>query len=217
MRPTSPRTAWSRYLPRYDVVRRTADAGTLGDVVVVEADHGQLLWPEGPARLSRPELAGGALLDLGVYPLSFADHVMGGLADVTAQGTLSDLGVDVTTLIDARGTSGAFARLWCSMAAATSCPARVVGTRARLELEGRFYAAGPVRLVGPDETVLDEYVPEDATHGFRFEVAEFARALHDGRHETWSMPWDATRRVIAAMDEVRRQVGVVYPGEATTA
>src|SRR6478609_6380997 len=70
---------WSRYLPTYDVIRRTVEAGTLGEVVLVDADHGQLLWPDGPARLSQPELAGGALLDLGVYPVSFADHVLGGL------------------------------------------------------------------------------------------------------------------------------------------
>ena len=130
---------WSRYLPHYDVIRRTVEAGTLGEVVIVDADHGQLLWPDGPARLSQPELAGGALLDLGVYPVSFADHVLGGLDAVTAHGTLTDLGVDATTTIEARGPGGGIAHLWCSMAAATSCPARVVGTRARLEVEGRFY------------------------------------------------------------------------------
>jgi len=101
------------------------------------------------------------------------------------------------------------------MAAATSCPARVVGTDARLEVVGgRFYDVGSrVRLVGPDDGVLDEFVPAVTTHGFRFEAAEVARALADGRLETSSMPWAATRRVLAAMDEVRRQVGVVYPGE----
>ena len=208
---------WSRYLPRYDVVRRTVEAGTLGEVVLVDADHGQRLWPGGPARLSQPELAGGALLDLGVYPVSFADHLLGGLTEVAGRGTRSDLGVDVTTVVSARGPSGELAHLWCSMAAATSCPARVVGTDARVELEGRFYDLGPVRLVSPDETVLDEYVPDVTTHGFRYEIAEFARALHAGRLETWSMPWDATRRVMAALDEVRRQVGVVYPGETATA
>ncbi len=205
---------WSRYLPHYDVIRRTVEAGTLGEVVLVDADHGQLLWPDGPARLSQPELAGGALLDLGVYPVSFADHVLGGLEGVSARGTLTDLGVDATTTIEARGPGGAIAHLWCSMAAATSCPARVVGTQARLEVEGRFYdVASAVRLVGPDDTVLDEFVPGVSTRGFRFEAAEVARALEAGRLETWSMPWDATRRVLAAMDEVRRQVGVVYPGE----
>ena len=206
---------WSRYLPHYDVIRRTVEAGTLGEVVLVDADHGQLLWPDGPARLSQPELAGGALLDLGVYPMSFADHVLGGLEGVAARGTLTDLGVDATTTVEARGPGGAIAHLWCSMAAATSCPARVVGTDARLEVVGgRFYNAGSrVRLVGPDDTVLDEFVPEVSTHGFRFEAAEVARSLADGRLETSSMPWAATRRVMAAMDEVRRQVGVVYPGE----
>ena len=205
---------WSRYLPHYDVIRRTVEAGTLGEVVIVDADHGQLLWPDGPARLSQPELAGGALLDLGVYPVSFADHVLGGLDAVTARGTLTDLGVDATTTIEARGPGGGIAHLWCSMAGATSCPARVVGTRARLEVEGRFYnVKSAVRLIGPDETVLDEFVPSVTTHGFRFEAAEVARALDAGRLETWSMPWAATRRVMAAMDEVRRQVGVVYPGE----
>ena len=206
---------WSRYLPHYDVIRRTVEAGTLGEVVLVDADHGQLLWPDGPARLSQPELAGGALLDLGVYPVSFADHVLGGLEGVTAHATLTDLGVDATTTIAARGPSGALAHVWCSMAGATSCPARVVGTKARLEVEGRFYnVQSRVRLVGPDGSVLDEFVPTVATHGFRFEAAEVARALAAGRLETWSMPWAATRRVMAAMDEVRRQVGVVYPGEA---
>jgi predicted dehydrogenase len=209
---------WSRYLPHYDVIRRTVEAGTLGDVVVVDADHGQLLWPDGPARLSQPELAGGALLDLGVYPVSFADHVLGGLDGVTAHATLTELGVDATTTIEARGPSGGIAQLWCSMAGATACPARVVGTAARLEVEGRFYNAGSrVRLVAPDNTVLDEFVPQFSTHGFRYEAAEVARALAAGRLETWSMPWAATRRVMAAMDEVRRQVGVVYPGEAARA
>jgi predicted dehydrogenase len=206
---------WSRYLPHYDVVRRTVEAGTLGEVVLVDADHGQLLWPDGPARLSQPELAGGALLDLGVYPVSFADHVLGGLDGVTAHGTLTGLGVDATTTIEAKGPGGGLAHLWCSMAAATSCPARVVGTRARLEVQGRFYdVRSRVRLIGPDESVLDEFVPAVTTHGFRFEAAEVARALAAGRLETWSMPWEATRRVMSAMDEVRRQVGVVYPGEA---
>ena len=59
---------WSRYLPHYDVVRQAVESGLIGEVTTVFADHGQYLYPNGPARLSQPELAGGALLDLGVYP-----------------------------------------------------------------------------------------------------------------------------------------------------
>lgn len=206
---------WSRYLPQYDVVRRTVEAGTIGELVLVQADHGQLLWPDGPQRLADPALAGGSLLDLGVYPIAFADHLLGALGDVAARGSLSDQGVDVTVGIT--GTVGStLARLTCTMAAATPCRALVAGTTGRLELTGPGYfyeAATSVRLVAPDGTVLDTMEPEHPDHGFRYEIAEAARAIAEGRPEPAPVPWEATRRVMAVMDEVRRQVGVVYPGE----
>lgn len=206
---------WSRYLPQYDVVRRTVEAGTVGDVVLVQADHGQLLWPDGPQRLADPALAGGSLLDLGVYPVAFADHLLAGLGEVAARGTLTAEGVDVTVGVTGRAGS-ALARMTCTMAAATPCHALVAGTVARIELTGpgAFYgAATTVRLVAPDGTVLDSTGPEHAEHGFRYEIAEAARAVAEGRTEPGPVPWEASRRVMAVMDEVRRQVGVVYPGE----
>lgn len=205
---------WSRYLPQYDVVRRTVEAGTLGEVVLLQADHGQRLWPHGPQRLSDPALAGGSLLDLGVYPVAFADHVLGGLEDVASRGTLSPEGVDVTVGITARGPGGALARMTCTMAATTGCTATVAGTAARIEMDARFYGLGTtLRLLGPDGTVLDTWEPQRREHGFRYQVAEVARAVADGRQQTWSVPWEATRRVMQVLDEVRGQVGVVYPGE----
>lgn len=206
---------WTRYMPQYDVVRRTIEAGTIGDVVIVEADHGQHLWPNGPQRLSDPALAGGSLLDLGVYPIAFADTVLGAFDDVAARGVLSDEGVDVTVGVTARRGSS-LARMTSTMAAATPCRALVAGTAGRIELSGpgSFYgAATTVRLLDLEGTVVDEFVPEHAEHGFRYEAAEVVRAVAEGRHETWSVPWEATRRVMGVMDEVRRQVGVVYPGE----
>ncbi len=204
---------WSRYLPQYDVVRRTVEAGTLGDLVIVQADHGQRLWPDGPQRLADPALAGGALLDLGVYPIAFADHVLGGLDDVAARGTLSPEGVDVTVGVTAR-SGDTLARMTCTMAAATACTATVAGTAGRIEMSTRFYGLGStLRLVAPDDTVLDTWEPASREHGFRYQVAEVARAVGEARTETWSVPWEATRRVMAVMDGVRGQVGVVYPGE----
>jgi predicted dehydrogenase len=204
---------WSRYLPHYDVVRRTVQDGTLGEVVRISADHGQLLWPDGPQRLADPALAGGALLDLGVYPVAFVDHVLGGLRDVRATGTLSAQGVDITVGMTARAESDVPALMSCTMAAADATAAAVIGTRARIELSSRFYEPSTtVRLIAPDGAALDEYHP-DPVHGFRFQIAEIARAVSEGRGEPWSVPWEATRRVMGILDEVRRQVGVRYPGE----
>ncbi|EWT02436.1 oxidoreductase [Intrasporangium oryzae NRRL B-24470] len=206
---------WSRYLPHYDVVKQAVDGGLLGEIVVVFADHGQKLYPDGPARLSQPELAGGALLDLGVYPISFSDMLFGGFASVSGTGTLTELGVDEATSIVVTGEAGAQGLLSCTMNAATPCSAVVAGTDARLEIDGRFYAPNVVRLVSRDGAVLDTYdgALPDNLRGFSYEAAEFARCLVAGSTETTSMPHAATLRVMEAMDEVRRQTGVTYPGE----
>ena len=93
---------WSRYLPHYDVIRRTVEAGTLGDVVLVDADHGQLLWPDGPARLSQPELAGGRAARPRRLPgLVRRPRARRPRGRRRAAGTLTDLGVDATTTIAA--------------------------------------------------------------------------------------------------------------------
>lgn len=207
---------WSRFLPHYDVVRHVVETGLIGGLVSVFADHGQRLYPDGPARLSQPELAGGALLDLGVYPVSFADLVLGAPTSVSAAGTLTDLGVDATTTITVTGAGGGHGVLSCTMAGVTPCTAVVAGTEARLELSGTFYGAGStIRLVSRTNEVLDER-PGGLTNdvrGFSYEAAEFARCLVAGETESPLLPHATTLRVMETMDDVRRQTGVVYPGE----
>jgi predicted dehydrogenase len=207
---------WSCFLPHYDVVRHVVESGLIGDIVAVFADHGQCLYPDGPARLAQPELAGGALLDLGVYPVAFADLVLGAPERLTATGTLTDLGVDATTTITVTGAGGAHGVLSCTMAAVTPGTAVIAGTEARLELSGAFYGAGSgIRLVNRANEVIDEHdggLPEDL-RGFSYEAAEFARCLLAGETESPIMPHATTLRVMETMDEVRRQIGVTYPRE----
>lgn len=209
---------WARYLPHYDVIRQAVESGLLGDIVEVQADHSQHLYPDGPARLARPELAGGALLDLGVYPISFAQMVLGAPSAVTARGRLTDLGVDATSNLILEYGSGAQAVLTATMLGSGPVTAAVVGTEARLEIDGWFYSPTTVRLIGRQDgkaVELDRYdgaLAEDV-RGFSYEAAEFARALGAGERGVPSMPLTATLEVMETMDEVRRQLGVVYPGE----
>lgn len=204
---------WSRYLPHYDVVRQVVQDGLLGEVVLLTADHSQPLWPDGPARLADPALAGGALLDLGVYPVSFADHVLGEPAQVHAAGVLTERGVDATEVVTLVHDEGPLAVLTASMAAAGPCTAGVVGTLGRLELAGRFYTPTTVRLVVGDDVAESDGRLPGGVHGFSYEAAEFARCLREGRTETVSMPHEATLRVLRTMDAVRERLGVRYPGE----
>lgn len=206
---------WTRFLPHIDVLRQILEQGLLGQVDVVFADHGQRLYPGGPARLSQPELAGGALLDLGVYPVSFASFALGPFATITATGTLTDLGVDAREAITITNAAGAQAVLHTTMTAKTPCTASVSGPGGRVEIDTVFYTPTQLRLYdGAGEHVgTFDSLPEDAGKGMHFEAAEAARCLAAGTTESDLLPWDETLRVMTAMDTVRSQLGVVYPGE----
>ena len=206
---------WTRFLPHLDVVRQCLEEGLLGEVHTVAADHGQLLHPDGPQRLSDPALAGGALLDLGVYPLSFASMVLGGFTEVTATGALTPDGVDAQESVVVRSGSGALGLVSASMVASTPTTAWVAGTAARLELATPFFDQSTLRLVGPDDEVLDVLTPRDTEHGLHFEAAEAARCIAAGATQSPLMPWSETLGVMRAMDAVRSQLGVRYPGEVS--
>lgn len=204
---------WTRFLPHVDVLRQVLADGLLGEVHTVLADHGQRLHPAGPQRLWDPALAGGALLDLGIYPVSFASFVLGAPVSVTAVGTLTDLGVDAQESVTVTGAGGALGLLGATMLARTPTTASVCGTDARVDLAGDFYGPTTLALVAPDRTVLDRFEPADRSHGLAFEAAEVARCVTTGRLESDLMPLDETVRIMDVLDEVRAQLGVRFPGE----
>ena len=206
---------WTKHLPHIDVVRQCLEGGLLGEVVSVSADHGQPLWPGGPQRMSDPALAGGAMLDLGVYPMHFSHFVLGGFTRVVASGTLTDQGVDASMGVVVHGAHGALGHLATTMAVRTPTTATVCGTRGRLQVgDGIFYAAGAtVRLFDADGREVDAYRSDETEHGLHLQAAEAARCISDGLLESPVVPLADTLAVMEAMDDARAQVGVRYPGE----
>ena len=206
---------WSRFLPHYDVIHQAVHVGLIGEVTTVFADHGQHLYPDGPDRLASPDLAGGALLDLAVYPISFADFVLGPFTTVTATGSLTDHGVDQQESVAVANAAGALGVLHASMLAASPCTATICGTDGRLDIAGTFYLPSSVTLHDRDGQFIDRYDPTgDIAHqGLRYEAAEAARCLTAGATESPLHPPATTLRIMQAMDEVRRQLGVRFPGE----
>jgi len=203
---------WTRFLPTTALVHQVIESGEIGDVVSVVADHGQRLDHDPEGRLLAPGLAGGSLLDLGVYPVSYAHDLLGAPALVTASGRLTQTGVDgqvgvVMEYDDPRQQAVAASTLW----AKTSTTAVVAGSEGRIELPGDFYATGEATVHHRDGTTTTHSF--DVTDGLAFEAAEVARCLSAGSQQSERHPWSATLEVMAVMDEVRAQVGVRYPGE----
>jgi len=203
---------WTRWLPHMVALRDTIARGDIGEVVTVQADHGQPIAHI--ERLRRPELAGGALLDLGIYPVSFAYDILGRPDAVTAVGQLTDEGVDgqISMVFD-YGTAGhsAQASLTTTMWALTPCAAVIAGTEGRIEIEGVFYAPSRWRLIRKDGTTWE--FDGRVENGFQYEAAAVARGLAAGATEAPELPLAETLQIIETLDEVRRQVGVTFPND----
>ena len=202
---------WTRFLPHVVVMRDVLARGEIGDLVGVIADHGQNMGHH-PAthRLHDPALAGGALLDLGVYPVSFAHHLFGAPDRVSAIGALTPNGVDGQVSI-ALGFAAIQASLHTTLEANTATTAVVFGTHGRIEIQGRFYAPTQFTVIGDDGSHWTYDGMVDA--GMQYEAAEVARCIAAGLSESPLMTWQGTLEVMRTLDEVRRQIGLAYPME----
>ncbi|HEY3470808.1 MAG TPA: Gfo/Idh/MocA family oxidoreductase [Amycolatopsis sp.] len=191
---------WTRFLPHVRHIRELLPS--LGDVVTVSADHGQWFAEDPAFRLFAPELGGGALLDLGIYPVSFASMVLGTPDRVAAMATPAFTGVDAQMSMLFGYANGAQAVLSCTLSAVSPTTAAIVGTEARIEVEGPFYAPASFTLIQRDgERTRHEYADEG--RGLRHQADEVARLLAEGATESPLMPLDETVSIMATMDEVR--------------
>jgi predicted dehydrogenase len=201
---------WTRFLPTMARVREILAAGTLGEIVYLTAEHGQWFADDPDFRLFAPSLGGGALLDLGVYPISFAHMVLGVPSRITAVSDPAFTGVDRTTSAIFQYPGGAHAVLTTSLAGASNNPAAIYGTEARLELDGWFYTPTSFQVVSRDGEVLESYTPPEGGRGMEYEAAEVGRCLREGLTESPLMPLSDTLEVMATMNEIRRQIGLDY-------
>ena len=199
---------WARFLPHMVALRAILADGAIGDVVTVIASHGQPIAHV--PRMAQPELAGGALLDLGIYPLAFAFDMLGEPETVQATGQLTDAGVDATLAISLRYPA-AVAQLSTTMLARTHNVAEIAGTGGRITMAETFFAPTSF-TVEPREGEPWTVAPE-VTGGFQYQAAEVARRVHGGELESPLHPWAETIATMAVADEIRRQVGVSFPGE----
>ncbi|MGC8633241.1 MAG: Gfo/Idh/MocA family protein [Candidatus Limnocylindrales bacterium] len=209
---------WNRFLPTLARVREILDDGALGEIRTVQADLGVQMTPDPASRLFAPELGGGALLDLGVYPVSFASFVLGAPQSVQAVATPTATGVDAQCSAILRYASGAHAVVHTTLEVNTPSGAVVAGTRGRIELSGPLYDPWSVRLVrgpNPGAEVLEElHHAGEPGHGWAREAAEVGRCLAAGLLESPRMPLDESVSIMETLDEIRRQIGLRYPFEA---
>ncbi|ASW55493.1 Gfo/Idh/MocA family protein [Plantactinospora sp. KBS50] len=202
---------WTRFLPHMARLRDLVAAGDLGDLLHVHAEHAQRFAYDPRHRLYDPALAGGALLDLGVYPLALVQDLLGRPGRVEVVGSLTRTGVDgqVTLAMHHGGRRQASVNtcLW----ALSGIGASVLGTQGRVTFDGPFLRPTTLRLHTADGTV-HEY-DGVVRNGFQYEIAEVARCVAQGRTESPTLPLADSIAVLEVIDGARRTLGVRYPAE----
>jgi predicted dehydrogenase len=200
---------WMRALPG---IRRIADLvadGAIGELTAVHADFA-IAGPFAPShRLRDPAVGGGALLDLGVYPVSFAHLFLGPPDRITALATLTPEGVDENTGIIFGYGTGALATLHCAITGPGGNTATITGTAGRIEVPGTFFRPERFTLVRGGRR--EEIETPIRGIGLGYEAEEVRRCLAAGLLESPLMPWSASLDVMRSLDDIRTQIGVRYP------
>jgi predicted dehydrogenase len=205
---------WTRWLPHMVRTRELVASGALGEIRAMHADHTQKL-PSDPAhRLNALALGGGALLDLGVYPISFVWDVLGAPTSISATARLGETGADTEVATIMTHAGGALSTTLSSSRAAGPTTAHIIGTEARIDIDRAFYGPTSFRLTGTSGEVLETYESRIEGRGMQFEALAAERLVAEGNLAGDILPIDETVEIMGALDEIRRQIGVTYPSES---
>jgi predicted dehydrogenase len=203
---------WTRFLPAMVKVREWLAEGAIGEARMLTADFGfRSGWnPEG--RLLNPELAGGALLDVGVYTVAMAHMVFDGSPSrITSMAHIGETGVDEQSAILLGYDSGQLAMLSCAVRTSTPQDARIMGTEGSIHIPG-FWHTTSATLYASGKNAERIEMPFEG-NGYNYEAAEVMRCLRGGKLESDITPLDESLSIIETMDKVRAQWGLKYPME----
>jgi predicted dehydrogenase len=207
---------WTRFMPALAEVRRIVESGEIGPVHQVNAELGFKSEAGPEHRLFNLALGGGALLDLGIYPLSIAVALLGPVAKVTAQADLGPTGVDEQTGFLLRHRDGGMSVCSCSLRARLPSELTIAGERGHVRMNTMFHHAQTVTVLradGVNRTVPTPFIG----NGYVHEVIEAQRCWKAGLIESPGMTHADSLDLMGVMDEVRRQIGVSYAADQAVA
>jgi predicted dehydrogenase len=203
---------WTRFLPAIVQLREILAAGVIGEPRLFLADFGFRTVFDPASRLFDPAQGGGTLLDLGVYPISFASMLFGEPTAVGGLASLGQTGVDEEATITLRHAGGALASAVISFRVDTPREAVVMGTAGRVRLHQPWWGAARLTVERGDGTAETLDLPVRG-HGYVHEAEAFMALLREGRRDSPVMPLQESLAIMRTMDTLRAAWGVAYAGE----
>lgn len=203
---------WTRFLPSVNRAWDIIATGELGEIQWVQADLGFVASYDAGSRLWDPAAGGGALLDLAVYPLTWALGSLGVPTGLSATGTLNDDGVDLRNALTLTYKSGPFAQLTTSIAAAYPSTATVSGNAGWLSTSAPLFNPSQLTIQpGNGERRTEAF--EQVGNNYVYQLREVSRCIQAGIFESPTMPWEDTLLTMRLLDEVREQLDLRYASD----
>ena len=202
---------WMRCNPNIRRIRQMVRDGSCGNVRQVRADLG-FVGSQEVTRLWDPALGAGALLDVGIYPLTFAYLILGQPVGVSAAGVLSDRGVDVNAGATLTYANGAVASISWTQTSWSDNRASISGDGGRIELASRMHEPASFDYIRNWES--DQISEKVIGNGYAHEIVEVGECLRAGKTESALLPLDETVAILGLMDRIREQIGVRYDVDA---
>ena len=207
---------WTKFLPHYNKMKSIVDSGQLGDISSVLINFGFKPRTPVPARLFDPALAGGTILDIGVYNVFIAMSVLGRPDEIEASMTPASTGIDEQCSVLFKYKSGAMAQLFSSFVAHLPTEADINGSDGRLRLTHRFYAPESTLEFYPEKMDSKQQVLFDGPQqgwGYQYEVKHVCECLEKGMKESDVMTLDNTLEMMRVLDEIRKKAGIRYEAD----
>lgn len=203
---------WTRFLPAIVKIRELLAEGVLGEIRMFTADFGFNARPNPEHRLFNPAMGGGALLDVGIYPISFASMLFGKPESIVSVANLGETGVDEEANILLRYEDGQVANCMTTIRLSTPNAATIMGREGRIDIHPRFWYATDFTLRLNGQEPVAYRIPH-LGNGYNYEAIEVGNCLRAGKLESDVIPLDETLQIMQTLDELRAQWGLKYPME----
>ena len=203
---------WSRFLPTIVKARELVAEGAIGELRMILADFSFRCTWNPDSRLLSPQLGGGGLLDVGIYPISLACMFFGPAREVASQAHLGETGVDEQAGIVLKYDAGRLAVLACGVRTQSPMEARILGTEGSIHLHGPWWKGDRLTLTAGGKEPQALHLPI-AANGYNYEADEVARRIAAGQLESDVIPLDETLSIMKTLDTIRGQWGLKYPME----
>lgn len=203
---------WVRYMPMAKTLKEVLNSGIIGEPMTLTANLCYLIADK--PRLMKPELAGGALLDVGVYTLNFASIVFGDeITDIQSSVIKTDSGVDAQNSITLCYPGEKMAILNSSLRVLSDRLGIIYGTRGYLVVENvnNFES---IKVYDANRQLIETHIRPEQISGYEYQIEACGEAIRNGWTECPQMPHKTILDIMKVMDELRRQWGIRYPFEA---